>query len=208
MKRCVIFTAYHQPGALPVFSPRAEDLLLCADGGYALCKEMCITPHRVLGDCDSIARADIPAELLVTYPAEKDDTDTMLCIRYALEQSCDECLLFGGIGGRLDHTLANLQSLAFAHTHGMRAGMVDACDQAFLMENEERIISYQKNTAISLLAYTERCAGVTISGVKYPLLHATLTQNFPLGVSNRCTAEYARVAVEEGILLVVLSSVG
>ncbi|MDL2234885.1 thiamine diphosphokinase, partial [Christensenellaceae bacterium OttesenSCG-928-L17] len=194
-QRAIIFAGYHQPGAFLTYTPQANDLILCADAGYALCLQMGVVPHKVLGDFDSIDKTSIPKELLLSYPAEKDDTDTMLCVRYAKEQGCRECMILGGIGGRIDHTIANLQALAFAHQSGMRASMRDGKDMAFLLEKGEQAFAKEENAAISLFAYTERCEGVFISGVKYPLRDAVLTQSFPLGVSNQFASDAARVAV-------------
>ena len=97
---------------LPV-APGPEDVVLAADGGYRHCQTAGITPDLLLGDFDSLGsqRPDnIPTH---TFPVEKDDTDTMLAIRYGLEQGYQTFHLYGGTGGRMDHTLANLQALGF-----------------------------------------------------------------------------------------------
>ena len=104
---------------LPV-APGPEDVVLAADGGYRHCQTAGITPDLLLGDFDSLEseRPDnIPTH---TFPVEKDDTDTMLAIRYGLEQGYQTFHLYGGTGGRMDHTLANLQALGFLARHGAR----------------------------------------------------------------------------------------
>ncbi|MDL2258252.1 thiamine diphosphokinase [Eubacteriales bacterium OttesenSCG-928-K08] len=206
-KRCVIFTAYQQdPNKLP-YAPQQGDYLLCADGGYAHCVRHGITPHAVIGDCDSTLGFDPPAQLLHIAPREKDDTDTMLCAKHALELNYKSFLIIGGIGGRFDHTLANIQTIAFLHKNGARAELIDAFDRTFFMENETRTLNAQRGCMLSLFAYSNECAGVSISGVKYPLKNARLTQFFPLGVSNQFVEEKAEISVEEGLLLVVLSKI-
>jgi thiamine pyrophosphokinase len=188
-----------------MYMPRENDLILCADGGYAHAVRAGIVPHWIIGDCDSIEEARLPREKLLRVPKEKDDTDTMLCIRHALKEGCTDALLLGGIGGRLDHTLANIQSLAFAHQHKLRASMKDANNEVFFLESETRLIKKEENTALSLFSFSNLCEGVSVSGVRYPLENAVLTQNFPLGVSNAFMEQEARIRVEKGLLLVVLS---
>lgn len=202
--RCVIFTAYLHGKVEAAYTPREGDLLLCADGGYRYAKKLGLRPHKIIGDMDSMGEQLFPEELLLRVPKEKDDTDTLLCLRYALSQGAKECLIVGGIGGRLDHTVANLQALAFAHTHGLHAEMVDTYERVFLMEGEERKLEKRAGT-VSLFSYTEACEGVCISGVQYPLVDATLTHAFPLGVSNAFAEEHAHISVKKGILLVILS---
>lgn len=204
-RRCIIFTAYIRGNVRDAYTLRENDFVLCADGGYAHAIAAGVTPSLVIGDCDSTQGTDIPAALLHRVPVEKDDTDTMLCVRYAAEQGYTECILLGGIGGRLDHTLANLQTLAFAQKHGMHAVLCDAFDQAFLLENSEILLPKKEGATLSLFSFSEQCSGVYISGVKYPLVDATLTNDFPLGVSNAFAAPEARVSVREGLLLIVLS---
>lgn len=201
--RCVIFTAYLHGPARQAYTPLPDDYVLCADGGYAHAMRAGVTPQLVIGDCDG--GVDIPPQLLRRAPVEKDDTDTMLCLRHAICEGYRDCLLIGGIGGRLDHTYANIQALAFAHAHGARVELRDANERVFLLENGARAIPREQGRALSIFSYSPRCEGVYESGVKYPLENATLTNAFPLGVSNTITALEARVSVHRGILLVILS---
>ncbi len=204
-RRCIIYTAYIRGDVRDTYAPRESDFVLCADGGYAHAIAAGVAPNLVIGDCDSTHGIDIPAALLRRVPVEKDDTDTMLCVRYAIERGYTECILLGGIGGRLDHTLANLQTLAFAHKHGLRAALCDAFDRAFFLENGEILLPRKEEFTLSLFSFSEQCRGVYISNVKYPLVDATLTNVFPLGVSNAFAAPEARISVREGLLLIVLS---
>lgn len=204
-KRCVVFTAYLQGRPQDAYAPLPGDYILCADGGYPICKALGIEPDLVIGDCDSVPQSAIPPALLKLTPPEKDDTDTMLCLRHASELGFQSCLLVGGIGGRLDHTIANIQSLAFAHASGMRATMQDGFTKVFLLEDGACALPYEEDVYISLFSYTPVCEGVCISGVQYPLDNASLTNAFPLGVSNAFAATSAQLAVKKGILLVILS---
>ena len=118
MKRCFIFAAGTFYGLRE--RPQPGDLVLAADAGYRICRKEGIVPDLLLGDFDSMEE---PADFdrVQRVPVEKDDTDTMLAIRTALERGCDTVYISGGTGGkRLDHTLANLQSLLFLRRRGAR----------------------------------------------------------------------------------------
>ncbi|HWR23978.1 MAG TPA: thiamine diphosphokinase [Feifaniaceae bacterium] len=204
-KRCIIITAYLKNALFDLYTPREGDLVLCADGGYAHAARAGLIPDRVIGDLDSLTGAVPPEAMLELVPVEKDDTDTMLCARRALAHGCGECVILGGIGGRLDHTLANLQTLAFAVSNGMRAELAGDDDRAILLKDGALTLHREESCSLSLLSFTERCTGVTTSGVKYPLTGATITQSNPMAVSNSFTAEEAHIEVKEGMLLIVLS---
>lgn len=201
--RCIIIPAYLRGHVLEAYTPLPDDFVLCADGGYAHAIAAGLSPDLVIGDCDS--GVDIPPALLARVPVEKDDTDTMLCMRYAIAHGYQHCLIIGGIGGRLDHTFANIQTLAFALRHGIHAQMRDAYERVWLLEHAEAILQPRNGHTFSIFSYTERCTGVHEHGVKYPLKDATLTQHFPLGVSNRITGPQACISVQEGILLIMQS---
>lgn len=206
-KRGIIITAYLKHPVSDLYAPRDGDLVLCADGGYAHAMRAGILPDRVIGDLDSLSGIVPEEAILERVPVEKDDTDTMLCVRYALSHGCEECLILGGIGGRLDHTLANLQALAFAVSNGMRAELIGDDDRVLLLKDNAMVLKREEGCSLSLLSFTERCVGVTTSGVKYPLTDATITQDNPMAVSNSFTAEEAHIAVREGMMLVVLSDI-
>ena len=204
-RRCVLFTAYIRGDALEAYTSRNDDFILCADGGYVHALAAGVKPDLVIGDGDSLNNAHVPTELMLRVPVEKDDTDTMLCIRHAIKEGFTECVIVGGLGGRLDHTLANLQTLAFAYEHGMRAMLCDSQDCVLLIGPGELELPRREGFTLSLFSYTERCEGVTIQGVHYPLTDAILTQAFPLGVSNAFEENQARISIRKGLLLIAMS---
>ena len=114
-------------------------------------------------------------------------------------------LIYGATGGRLDHTFASIQSLAYLCAHGCRGVLVDGQQWLTLIENETIQIptGYRH---VSVFSYTERCKGVTLKGLSYPLENGELDQNFPLGVSNSMTEQKASISVKEGRLLIILSN--
>ena len=188
---------------LPV-APGPEDVVLAADRGYRHCQTAGITPDLLLGDFDSLGsqRPDnIPTH---TFPVEKDDTDTMLALREGLRRGCDTFYLYGATGGaRLDHTLANLQSLAFLLRHGARGYLYDQNFVYTAIENETLTLTREVEWGIvSLFSMGDRAEHITLEGLQYPLTDGTIDCGFPLGVSNHIVAPTARITVGRGPLLV------
>ena len=113
---CFIFGAGPFFG-LPV-SPAPGDVVFAADGGYRHCQAAGLQPDLLLGDFDSLN--DLPKGIPIhTFPVEKDDTDAMLAVRRGLELGYREFVLYGSLDGpRLDHTVANFQTLQFLADRG------------------------------------------------------------------------------------------
>lgn len=201
MNRCFIYAAGSFFGLRE--RPRPGDLQIAADAGLRLCRELGRTPDLVLGDFDSMDVSEAPADAR-RVPVEKDDTDTGLALREGLRRGCREFFIYGGTGGRrLDHTLANLQSLAFLRENGARGWLYDRDFVYTVIKNETLTLRREVDWGlVSLFALGDRARGVTLTGLQYPLDHAELTCAFPLGVSNHFAAETATVTVEDGLLLV------
>lgn len=95
------------------FAPVPGDLVLAADGGYRALYSLGYMPDLLLGDFDSLGDLPLPPDLpVLRFPARKDDTDTGLALRHGLDRGFRDFALYGCAGGRVDHLLANLQSMA------------------------------------------------------------------------------------------------
>lgn len=189
---------------IPETSVRPEFVIAC-DYGYAHALSAGIRPDLVLGDFDSY-HDPLPLGLQIkTVPVEKDDTDSMLAIREALERGYKKIIISGGLGGRIDHEISNFAALAFAAERGANCYLVDEHHQIFAVRNTTCRISRGNWTGISIFSFNDIAAGVTLKGLKYPLTDGTLTNSFPLGVSNSFTADTAEITVKDGTLLIVLT---
>ena len=202
MKRCFIFAAGTFYG-LRRKPEEPEDLVIAADAGYRTCRELGIVPDLLLGDFDSMEQPEDFANIHRS-PVEKDDTDTMLAVKTGLEQGCGEFYLYGGTGGRrLDHTLANLQTLLYLRRRGARGYLYDNDFVWTVIENETiRVDKTVEWGLLSVFCLGDRARGVTETGVQYPLQGAELTAEVPLGVSNHILEPVAMVGVETGALAV------
>ena len=199
-RRCVIFTAYMQGDPKDFYRPEPGDFVLCADGGWKHARGCGVTPDLILGDFDSSEKPD--ARNVETFPCLKDDTDTMLCVRRALALGFEGILILGGMGGRLDHTFANLQSMQFAALRHARVKMEDGNCVVYAVRGGSVTVPRRKGK-ISLFSLTEVCRGVSAKGTLYELEDGTLESGFPLGVSNEFRADEAVIGVKEGTLLVM-----
>lgn len=201
MKRCFIFAAGTFYGLRE--RPAPGDFVIAADAGYETCRQVGTVPDLLLGDFDSM---DQPADFANIHrsPVEKDDTDTMLAVKTALEQGCDTVYIYGGTGGkRLDHTMANLQTLLFLRRRGARGYLYDNDFVWTAIENEsltvERTVEWGLFSAFCL---GDKAEGIDETGFQYPLADAVLTSEFPLGVSNHIIEPQATITVRRGALLI------
>ena len=201
MKRCFIFAAGTFYGLRE--RPGADDLVLAADAGYRICQQEGIEPDLLLGDFDSMEEP-VDFEHIQRVPVEKDDTDTMLAIRTALEQGCDTVYIYGGTGGkRLDHTLANLQALLFLRRHGARGYLYGDEFVWTAVENESVAVKKEVEWGLfSVFCLGDRAEGISSSGLQYAMTDTSLTPDFPLGVSNHILEEEASITVRCGALIV------
>lgn len=182
----------------------AQDCVICADSGFDAIAEEGIAPEYIVGDFDSTKRTDFPdGAQIVRAPAHKDDTDAVLAARLGLRLGYRRFRLIGGMGGRLDHTVANFGLLAMLTEAGAQAVMRDADCEAMLLQNGAVTLTGGDDRYLSVFAYSDVCTGVHLTGTEYPLVDATLKKSFPVGVSNHIAAAQATVSVQCGTLLIL-----
>ena len=139
---------------------------------------------------------------ILRYPQAKNETDTQLALDYALQQLPDEILIFGGLGGRIDHTLANISLLARIAKAGIPAKLADEWCEVFVVTRHAEIKGSPGQT-ISLFPLSSVVSGIDIEGFEYPLSGATMEIGAPYGISNRLTAEKGTIFVASGYLLAI-----
>ena len=199
MKECVIFCAAECDG---LARPIGQDaFVIAADGGLRHTQSLNITPNAVLGDFDSLGFCPEGANV---FPVEKDDTDAMLAVRLGLRQGCGEFLLYGSLDGpRLDHTVANFQTLQFLADHGAVGYLIGNTTIVTVVKNGKIIFPAGLSGTISVFCMGKDAEGVIERGLFYGLENGVLTSGFPLGVSNHFTGEKAEISVKNGSLLVL-----
>ncbi len=199
MAKCVIFCAAEFDHlAQPL---QRGDFVIAADGGLRHTEKLHITPDRILGDFDSLGFTPEGANV---FPVEKDDTDAMLAVRQGLALGYRDFLLYGSLDGpRLDHTIANFQTLQFLADNGAAGYLVGSSYIVTVVKNGSLFFPAGLEGTISLFCLGADARGVTLEGLYYPLEQGTLTAGFPLGVSNHFTGKEAKITVENGSLLVL-----
>jgi thiamine pyrophosphokinase len=202
MDTCVIFGAAEFEKLL---APVGEnDLIIAADGGLAHTQALGLHPNIVLGDFDSLGYVPAGAQV---YPVEKDDTDSMLAVRKGLEAGFRRFVLYGALDGpRVDHTLANFQTLLYLADHGARGYLMGKHQTVTAVKNSCVQFPAGFSGTVSVFCLGADAKGVTLRGLHYGLENGTLTSSFPLGVSNHFTGEAASITVESGSLLVIFDS--
>lgn len=184
---------------------KAGDCVIAADGGYG--QECGCAPDFVVGDFDSLGYVPI-GEHVQVHPKQKDDTDMMLAVKLGLENGYRDFVLLGGIGGRLDHTMANVQTLAYLHEQGAKGVLKSEATDIYLLgarDNEDGVITFGPETMgiLSVFSYGEKAEQVGICGAEYEMKNGVLTDAFPLGVSNSFVGKEVVISVGKGRLLIV-----
>lgn len=188
-------------GFSDTFLPKKEDLVIAVDGGLHWCEEKAVLPALAVGDFDSLSF--VPSHIpVLRLPVEKDDTDMRVAVCHALGQRCDTVHIFGGTGGRPDHTFANYQVLlqiAKADAMGFLWGNTHL---ATVFGKGKLLFPKKEKGDLSLFAFGGDARGVSVKGAKYTAEGITLAADYPLGVSNFFMGETVEITVEEGFLLV------
>ena len=187
----------------------SEDYVICTDGGYDIATVQGIRPDLILGDFDSISGA-LPGDIEIKrFKPEKDFTDLELAIKTAVESEFTELEIIGGMGGRLDHTVANLQLLFHYDMYFEKLVMLDGMNECFILDSKKDsnfIIPFVANSYFSVFSLTTKTTGLCIKDAKYELTNHILTSDFPLGVSNEFSDnKNAAISMDDGTLLIVIS---
>jgi thiamine pyrophosphokinase len=196
MKRCVIIGASPNVFWDGRWVPR---LVFCADGGFKYAAKLGLNPDVVIGDRDSSGYADI------LLPSEKNTTDMEACLDHALASGCDEIVLLGATGGRLDHFFGNIGILEKAEG---KAVILDREHEIHYIAGSITIAPPHRHRYYSVIPLDETLEGVSVSGAKYTLDNSVLFRRATVGISNEpARGKSFSVSVKKGRALLVLSSV-
>ncbi len=187
--------------------PKDGDLVVAADAGYLNAKKCGVAPDLLLGDFDSF---DLPDDLsdkteVIQFPTEKDDTDTQLAVRAALQRGANEIVIIGGLDGRLDHTLSVLAILEDLDARHIHALVTSGMNRARFLRNNSTLIPKSHFRYLSLIAADPTVKGVTVEGCKYPLQKAKLSRRNQYAISNELVGNCALIDVRRGGVWVIES---
>lgn len=199
-KKCYIVGAGDNSGTK--FSKGTNEYVIAADGGVKVLEESGITPDLILGDFDSLGY--IPkGDNVLLHKVEKDDTDMMLAVEKAVELGYNDIEIFGGTGGRIDHTVANFQTMLWASKRGCKIKMIDAQYEYYVITDSKLSLEKRTDRDLSVFAFGTSAKGVTVRGGKYIAENVILTPDNPTAVSNSFIGSDISISVRDGSLLVI-----
>ena len=186
--------------------PKPDDLCIAADAGYRNAKALGERVDILVGDFDSLGEPpSVPGMEIMRVPAEKDLTDTQICLEAAVGRGADEVIIVGGLSGRLDHTLSCLHILEDMYLRGIHGYAVDGQNRVHYIKASSALIARSPYKYLSLIAADEQVKRVTVEGCKYPLKNDLLKRNIQFAVSNEITGNVALISCRKGGLFIIES---
>lgn len=194
-----------------------EDFVIAVDGGLGYCGILNVEPDLIIGDFDSLSEGEAQAlellktqipERIITLPEQKDDTDMLAALKHGLSLGYRDFRIYAGTGGRLDHTLANIQCLLYLKNRDAAGYLVDGTGMILVLQNEAVHLNRNLEGVMSLFCLGKEARGVNIEHMKYPLKDYHMTNDFPIGISNEFIGEEAVISVEDGELVCMIQYAG
>ena len=204
MRKCYIVGGGENFGL--TFKKEPEDYIIAADAGYRILKEAGIEADMVVGDFDSLGMIPDHPNLIKLNPV-KDVTDTWEAVRLGMEKRYSEFHFYACTGGRIDHTMANVQLLKYLAEKGSKGYLYDKDSVLTVIKDSSFSFDDTWKGYISVFSLSDDSKGVRIRGLKYNVNDITLNNSFSLGVSNEFTGNDSEISVQEGCLLIVFPRV-
>lgn len=184
------------------------DFIIGADGGCNHLYKMNITPNYIIGDLDSINNDLIDYYksknvIFKTYPSRKDETDSEICIYLAKELKAKEIDFYGALGGRIDHTLANIGLMHYVRQMNIIPRMISSEEEIAIIKNEEVILQGKKGDTVSIIPIMTDANNVTLKKLEYPLNNARMGYLSSLGISNVMLENECSIKIEDGYALII-----
>lgn len=219
MKKVLIITGGRTETDLvaEVYDSYSPDIVIVADRGVMVAKELNIIPDYLVGDFDSGDTTVVEyfrtqfeiygKPMIKSFNPEKDETDTELAISLALTLNPSELVILGATGTRLDHTMANIELLYRIMQSGINARIIDEYNVISIHDKE---ITLKRDKAFgeyfSLIPFTDKVKGLSIRGAKYEVENHILNSGSSLGVSNEFKKDMVEINFESGILILFMTS--
>lgn len=202
--RCVIISGSPDTNVEEIKSLcTSDDFIVCADSGYSFAKKAGLTPNLIIGDFDSL-KEELPQNTeVVKLNTHKDDTDTEHCVMECIRRGYKDFLLLGSIGGRTDHTFANIATLAFLSEYNYNGIARNNGEEIRILKEGSYEMNDKKGLIFSVFPYGCESVNVTYKGAEYMLNNKTLTYNVSRGISNVFVDDEAEITInrDRAILL-------
>lgn len=190
--------------------PEGYDYIIAADGGANHLKSLGITPDEIMGDLDSINEEIIDEYkknkvVFKKFKAEKNETDSELCLLRAVELNADEVDFVFALGGRLDHELSNIAMLYHARKLGIKPRIISLNEVIYIVKDEVLRINDEIGKTVSVIPVYSDIDSINLRGFKYPLHNYFMEFGKARGVSNIVKGSVAEVDVDGGAVLVIVN---
>lgn len=205
MQRCVIIGASPEADIdyIELNINKNTDFVICADAGYKAAEKAGIIPDLIVGDFDSSAKPNTSVQCIV-LPTHKDDTDVMYAVKYALKKGYKSFLLLGVLGGRADHTYANLCILKYLYSNGAYAVIEDKGTQIFYTRQGDFTVKDKNGKTLSLFPFGCNEAVVTLTGFEYEIENQSVTCDYPYAISNIVKSDNSKITVHSGGIVILI----
>lgn len=177
-----------------------DDLLIAADKGFKYIRGVGLVPDYVIGDFDSTTRPDF--KNVIALNPIKDFTDTVAAINFAIDKGYKDIVVYGGLGGRESHTIANIKSMFNYKKQGVDIRLKAKGKEIFIINRDFSYKYGGKDFYVSIFSLTEKSI-LDIKGLFYELEDYTMANDDALGVSNETKGCDFEIHVKEGFLLVI-----
>lgn len=203
----LLFIGGHGPRQELVDEYREDaDVVIAADSGLERALELGFSPDLVVGDMDSLTDQSLLGRFkdrVRRFPSDKDETDTEIGLRFLHEMGCEDVVIAGGGGGRLDHLLGIV--MLFERDLPPSRWITDQED--IRLVQGEVILEGWKGATVSLFPLDAEVGMLGSEGLKWELNGLSFRRGFA-GISNVVMRDRARVQAGKGRLLMVRSLSG
>ncbi len=195
-----------------VVKKNTKQNIVAVDKGLESLHQLKIIPNHIVGDFDSISPQILAfykkqSQIVFhKYNAEKDNTDTDIALKLAIQLKSSKITMIGALGKRMDHAIANIHILKDALEAKIPCQMIDEYNRIYLIDTLTAIKKEETyGKYISLIPLTSVVEGITLTGFKYPLDDYSLSIGTSLGISNEIVDDIAHIEIRKGILMVIES---
>jgi thiamine pyrophosphokinase len=182
---------------------KADDYIICADGGTRHALALGLKPNLIVGDLDSVTDVELQKAdaKVMQYPRDKNETDLELALNHALERKPTSLLIIAALGNRLDQTLGNISLLSDPRIATLDIRLDDGIEEVFFCRNQSKVRG-RSGDIVSLIPWNGAVKGISTNGLRWPLNNETLYPDKTRGLSNEMLDAFAEINIESGLLLI------
>ena len=185
---------------------KGEKNIFCADGGLKYALDIGVVPLEIWGDLDSadknlVEKAEKMGSRVIEFDSRKDFTDGELILSEMEKRGFEKIVVLGGLGGRTDHLLTNL-NLLFKFKNVV---FLSEKEKIFKVE-KKMTIENEEGKTVSFIPMSDTVEEITLTGFEYPLNKYTVHRGETICTSNIVRSSRAVIEFKSGKLLGVIEN--